>query len=286
MSAADRALPYYTWFWRDHRANRRAQRLSLAAEGALRRLFDECWAEGMIPSDPPAVAEILGCSSAEVREVWPAIESFFEAADVDGFLVNRKLEGMRTKMDRERADKVRAGRMGAKAKYTPQFDLLAGASHVPKQSKEEREKRTTLNPMRVDLRASSASITSAWNAMASQIGAARIVALKGKRLITLHARLREKGWLDRALAAIAYLGSDSWYSTNPDAVRFDVLLRAGKAEEYVERSSVKRSPNGAHSRGDARRDVDDSAAKLLHENPEAGRRHVTDGHEDVFSMQH
>lgn len=131
----DRVLPYYRWFVLDHRSQRRAQRLSVAAEGALRRLLDEQWLEGCIPPEPHKMAEVCGCSSAEMRELWPALEPFFQP-DEDGHLINRRLEGERTKLDAGRVQRIKAGRLGGIAKAKAQMELLAPAEQPPADAKQ------------------------------------------------------------------------------------------------------------------------------------------------------
>ena len=109
--------------------------------------------------------------------------------------------------------------------------------------------------------------------MAELTGAHKLTAIKGPRLKILASRLKEKNWFDTASRAIAYLGADDWYRANPSAIRFDVLLRKGKAEVYVELSEVKRNGHGsaAKSKGGARDEVDRAMLDHFDAHPEAGR---------------
>lgn len=261
MPHSDRALPYYCWFWKDWRANRRVQRLTWMQRGAYRELLDECWAEGFILDDTGKLAEIVGCSIGEMREMWPALKPLFsEDPENPGHLTSPRLEKERTDMDRIRVKRVKAGRKGGLAKAAhadPQGDLLGGnvasakrglASRVEKKRVEQRKGQKVIN-------GDVASIVDAWNAKAKENRYAKVIDVSGKRLTHLNARLSEKGWLERALQAITYLQTDEWYRTNPSAVRFDTLLQVGKAEYYCERADVPRT-NGATSRGGARTEVD------------------------------
>lgn len=115
--------------------------------------------------------------------------------------------------------------------------------------------------------------------MAADTGAAKIIALKGRRLSALTARLSEPGWRELAQKAIDYLGTDQWYRDHPHAIRFDVLVRPGKVEEYVERSAVTRTTtNGSPHRAT----VDQAFVDDLKANPALGRGHARHGSENVF----
>lgn len=131
--------------------------------------------------------------------------------------------------------------------------------------------------------AGAAAILALWNGMAEEIGYAKVIAVKGKRLAAFNARLVEPGWPENARKAIAYLQGDAWYRSKPDAIRFDVLIRPGKVEEYIERSGVKRgNGNGvAQSRGGARREVDAAFGEQLNDS-DAGTRRVGEDDKPVF----
>lgn len=134
-----------------------------------------------------------------------------------------------------------------------------------------------------DRDAGAAAILALWNGMAEEIGYAKVIAVKGKRLAAFNARLVEPGWPENARKAIAYLQGDAWYRSKPDAIRFDVLIRPGKVEEYIERSGVKRgNGNGvAQSRGGARREVDAAFGEQLNDS-DAGTRRAREDDKPVF----
>ena len=109
------ALPYYRWMWRDWRANRKVQHMSWQARGLYRELLDECWAEGFIPNDVTALAEICGCEVEEMAEVWPRIKArFYEKQP--GQYTNHTLEDQRTELDTLRVANSKNARDAALAR--------------------------------------------------------------------------------------------------------------------------------------------------------------------------
>jgi hypothetical protein len=106
-------LPYYKWWWLDWRANRRVQRMSWQARGLYRELLDEQWKKGSIPSDPQGLAEVCGCTVAEMGRYWLEIAPCFKARE-DGRLVNSKMENQRTDTDAKRVRLADAGRIGGR----------------------------------------------------------------------------------------------------------------------------------------------------------------------------
>ena len=109
------ALPYYFWHWRDHRANRKVQRMTYVERGLYRELLDECWAEGFIPDDLDALAEICGCPKHVMEKSWPRVRACFVEAS-PGTLINPRMDRERTEKDTERASKAIAGARGGRSK--------------------------------------------------------------------------------------------------------------------------------------------------------------------------
>lgn len=118
------ALPYFRWYPKHYRANRKVQRMSWKARGIYRELLDEEWLEGPLPNDISVLADLAGCPVREMEKAWPEIAPCFES--VDGRLVNPKLEGMRTEQDELRVKRIIAGRLGGQAKQ-----VLASAKQTP-----------------------------------------------------------------------------------------------------------------------------------------------------------
>src|SRR5664279_1733885 len=117
------ALPYYRWHWRDYRANRKVQSMTYTERGLYRELLDECWAEGFIPDDLDALAEICGCPRDVLEGCWPKLRACFVEAS-PGALINPRMDKERTEKDAERASKAVAGALGGSVR------ARAEAKHV------------------------------------------------------------------------------------------------------------------------------------------------------------
>lgn len=100
MTDANKA-PSYPWYPRDFAADEPVQLMTLAEEGAYRRLLDHQWLHGSVPGEVEQLARI--CKNVpvkEMRKMWPSIESCFEKMrGLPVRLQNRKLE--RVRADRE-----------------------------------------------------------------------------------------------------------------------------------------------------------------------------------------
>lgn len=104
-------MPYYPWFVKDFRANRKVQRMNYIERGLYRELLDECWEEGVIPDDPLKLAEICNCPPGVMVEAWPKIRPCFTATEgLDGMLLqNDKLESLRNVSEEKRNQQRLAG---------------------------------------------------------------------------------------------------------------------------------------------------------------------------------
>lgn len=145
-------LPYYKWFWQRWRANRNVQRMRLADRGAYRELIDECWAEGFIPDDVAALADICGCEVEEMSEVWPRIKArFYETQP--GRYTNRALEDQRTELDALRVKNSKNAKYAALARLeaanAERTLATAGDSlgdrHIEEERREEESKEEESN---------------------------------------------------------------------------------------------------------------------------------------------
>lgn len=121
-------LPYYQWFVKDYRANRKVQAMTYVERGLYRELLDECWEEGSIPDDPAKLAEICGCPVGVMAEAWPKIRRCFTPlAGLDGmFLTNDKLESLRHKADKLREAASIAGRKSAERRFNGRSTVVDG----------------------------------------------------------------------------------------------------------------------------------------------------------------
>src|SRR5579875_3163243 len=104
-------LPYYKWFWRDWRSNRRVQRMTPQARAIYRELLDEFWAEGILPADMPALAEASGWPLEEFTKFWPEIESSWVLTERG--LIHPTLSEQRAAMVDRQAKASKAGLRGA-----------------------------------------------------------------------------------------------------------------------------------------------------------------------------
>lgn len=103
----------------DHVAETRA--LSLQARGALIDLLMMSWTIGPLPDDPERLAAMIGATTREWKEIWPAISRWFTSTDTG--LVHLRLEERRKEAEkaytaraenaRESARKRRERRMHA-----------------------------------------------------------------------------------------------------------------------------------------------------------------------------
>lgn len=69
--AAKTKSPAFQWYPRDILSSARVAEMSLAEEGAYRRLIDHCWLNGSIPADPVRVSRIVGknCSKEIAQNI-------------------------------------------------------------------------------------------------------------------------------------------------------------------------------------------------------------------------
>jgi uncharacterized protein YdaU (DUF1376 family) len=113
--AAERS-PCFLWWPKDHATSDCVSVMSLAQEGAYRRLLDHQWLNLSIPADTGKLARICRCTVPEMEALWPEIAPCFTsmpgAADR---LVNPRLESVRREAGDRRARKAAAGALGAAA---------------------------------------------------------------------------------------------------------------------------------------------------------------------------
>ena len=143
-------LPYFKWYWRDFRGNRKVQRMNHVERGLYRDLLDEQWDAGWIPDDITKLADICGCSVEVMTAAWPSIQQCFVPLEDDPTkLINPRLERERTASDAKRANLARAGRQGAIAKQAStnakQLPANAGRCHIAEQSSSRAEQPDVAN---------------------------------------------------------------------------------------------------------------------------------------------
>ena len=104
----------YLWYPRDFAADEHVVMMTLAQEGAYRRLLDHQWLHGSIPAALADLAKLCkGQSVPAMRKLWEGVEPCFVPLVSDpGRLVNPKLERIRQEAAEYRANQQRAGRLG------------------------------------------------------------------------------------------------------------------------------------------------------------------------------
>lgn len=98
--------PAFQWYPKDILSSARVAEMSLAEEGAYRRLIDFCWLNGSIPADPIRASRVVGKGCT--REITEAVLPMFTPAPNDPTrLVHDRLEEERRRQE-ERSVKCSA----------------------------------------------------------------------------------------------------------------------------------------------------------------------------------
>lgn len=145
MSERLAPLDYYKWHWKAFRLSRNAQRLHYVARGFYRELLDEQFAEGFIPDDIAALADICGCPVSVMQEHWPMLERFFPLSG-DGQRVNPVQETHRTELDQKRAAQSRAGKASAAIRSKNTTDVRSVPTDVQSFRTNDERSSTDVQP--------------------------------------------------------------------------------------------------------------------------------------------
>lgn len=107
--------PAFQWYPKDILSSVRVQMMSLAEEGAYRRLLDFCWINGWIPNDAKKIANIIGkgCSLEIAKNI---IDMFTVDPDDENKLIHDRLEDERAKQE----SNSQARRSAAAARWNKQ----------------------------------------------------------------------------------------------------------------------------------------------------------------------
>jgi uncharacterized protein YdaU (DUF1376 family) len=128
-----RTLPYFKWWYVDHRSHRLGRTLTALEDGILLRLLEEQWMEGAIPDDYNRLAEIAGVSPSVIADAWVKLAKLFPPMPgAEGALLrNRRLEKERTEADALRVKRAVAGSMGGRPrKQTKANDSNGGQAEM------------------------------------------------------------------------------------------------------------------------------------------------------------
>jgi uncharacterized protein YdaU (DUF1376 family) len=115
----DNKAPSYPWYPRDFAADEPVQLMSLAEEGAYRRLLDHQWLHGSVPGGVEALSCI--CKNTPIREmrkIWAKIEPCFVRMEGQPpRYQNRRLERVRQERKCFLNKQSENGKRGAEARW-------------------------------------------------------------------------------------------------------------------------------------------------------------------------
>lgn len=149
----DNKSPAYQWYPKDILASARVQMMSLAEEGAYRRLLDYCWINGSVPNDSAKAARLIGKGcTAEIAKV--ALEMFIPHPTDSDKLLHERIEAEREKQKsnsnaRRKASAARWNKQGKSADgrgsdvksksdaNAMQMDMQNDALHISSSSSEK-----------------------------------------------------------------------------------------------------------------------------------------------------
>jgi uncharacterized protein YdaU (DUF1376 family) len=104
--------PAFQWYPKDILASARVQEMSLAEEGAYRRLLDFCWLGGSIPADEKRCARLIGKGATpEIAKV--CLEMFSPHPEDESKMIHDRLEVERAKQE----SNSKARQQAAKARW-------------------------------------------------------------------------------------------------------------------------------------------------------------------------
>lgn len=121
-------MDWYPWF--PTRFKRKTYQLTLAEDGAYRRLIDEYMTtRSPLPDDDRALARILGVSAEEWAAVAPSVRQYFKPRD--GLLKHKTCDEELGAQDRRKERYSARGKKAAFAKYSNPNYIRASRMLVP-----------------------------------------------------------------------------------------------------------------------------------------------------------
>ncbi len=109
--------PAFQFYPKDFLTDTNVVAMTLQECGAYIRLLCLCWLERSLPVEMAMLARLCRVSPACFTKLWPALAPCFR--EVDGRLIQPRLERERQKQDTWRELKAAAGRQGGRPKSTP-----------------------------------------------------------------------------------------------------------------------------------------------------------------------
>jgi hypothetical protein len=174
MKSPEKA-PAFQWYPKDVLTSVRVQMMTLAEEGAYRRLIDFCWLNGSIPNDESGVSRLIG-KGATVAIARVCMDMFEVCPDDPTILIHDRLDQEREKQQsnseaRRKASEARWNKQGtttdARGKQVKsvadanamQMDMQNDALHISSSSsssspekKEEKDKPIGLSKKKIGTR--------------------------------------------------------------------------------------------------------------------------------------
>lgn len=250
--------PSYPWYAKEALSSTTIMLMTLAEEGAYRRLLDIQWEDGSIPDDIETLARLLRTNTKEVAKIWARVgPCFVQEAGNPGRLVNARLEEVRAAQANYHAGRVASGYRGAEARYKKAYSsptsppiadlevshsLLLKQVHMQEQVQEKREEESprgeTFTPPLAQ------GFTEAFATWASTLPASSASKAKPneQRRAKYDARRREGYSHEEIMAALKNYVHDDWpdRTAKASAREFTNLLKSGA---QVEKFSVM-TPGG------------------------------------------
>jgi len=128
---APEKAPAFQFYPKDFLSDGNQGEMSLKETGAYARLMCRCWLEMTIPDDITRAANLCGATTAEMRQMWPAIRRCFRPSDVEpGRLIHPRLEKERVKQEAYRQRQSAKGRASAAARTGCQPEYNHGSTTV------------------------------------------------------------------------------------------------------------------------------------------------------------
>lgn len=92
--------------------------MTLAEQGAYVRLLCYQWQDGSIPDSEIAISRLISTTLFNSRKIWAKIsECFIPCPDNPGFLINEKMEAVRSKQLAFKEERSKSGKKGAISKW-------------------------------------------------------------------------------------------------------------------------------------------------------------------------
>lgn len=109
------SLPWMPWFPSDFLSSSKVQRMTLAEQGAYRRLLDYQWMDGNIPESIDEIARLLGVGLDDASRLWGRVGVCF--APCPGGLRNERLATLRDESAIRHQQLSESGKEGASRRW-------------------------------------------------------------------------------------------------------------------------------------------------------------------------